>query len=585
MQVSSATYRDSTIRKPRLQEHRAALAGRIRTFHLVGVLVLALLALARPAAAAVAYVQSAAQVPASTNSVTVNLAAAQNAGDLNVVVLGWTDTTSSVSSIVDTSGNSYAVAGSPIVGTNATQVVFYAPNIAAAAAGANTVTVTFGNAVTPDVRVLEYSGLSTSAPLDVTIGSNGSGTTLSSGLVTTLNANDLLVGAAFTAGSYAAAGAGYTARIVTSLNTDLVEDTVVTAAGSYSATSTQTSSGWWLMQLVAFSASTDTQPPTAPSSLTATAASSTQIDLSWTASTDDVGVTGYLIQRCLGASCTNFSPLVTVTGTTTTYSDSGLPPSTSYSYQVQATDAAGNLGPYSNASSATTSGDRPPTAPSGLTATAASDTQINLSWTASTDDVGVTGYLIERCQSSGCSVFTQIGSTTTGSTTTFSDSGLTPSTSYSYQVRATDAAGNYSPYSNISTATTALDKAPTAPSSLTATAASSTQIDLSWTASTDDVGVTGYLIQRCLGASCTNFSPLVTVTGTTTTYSDSGLPPSTSYSYRVRATDAAGNLGPYSNVSTATTLGRYHAADATLGSDGHRGFGYPDQPELDRLDR
>jgi len=98
----------------------------------------------------------------------------------------------------------------------------------------------------------------------------------------------------------------------------------------------------------------DTTPPTAPTSLVATASSSTQIGLTWTASTDNVGVTGYRIERCTGASCTSFAQIATTTGATT-FSDSGLTASTSYSYRVRATDAAGNLSNFSNTSSATTS--------------------------------------------------------------------------------------------------------------------------------------------------------------------------------------------------------------------------------------
>jgi len=93
---------------------------------------------------------------------------------------------------------------------------------------------------------------------------------------------------------------------------------------------------------------------------------------------------------------------------------------------------------------------------------------------------------------------------------------------------------------------------PTAPGSLTAVATSGHEIDLVWTASTSNAGVTGYLVERCQGAACTNFAQIATVTGTT--FNDTGLASSTSYSYRVRATDAAGNLSPYSNVASATTL-------------------------------
>ena len=100
----------------------------------------------------------------------------------------------------------------------------------------------------------------------------------------------------------------------------------------------------------------------------------------------------------------------------------GCWPNTSYSYRVRAIDAAGNLSGYSNVSSATTAADTtPPTAPTGLTATAAGSSAINLSWTASTDNVGVTGYRVERCQGAGCSSFAQVG---TPSGTTFADSGL-----------------------------------------------------------------------------------------------------------------------------------------------------------------
>ena len=97
---------------------------------------------------------------------------------------------------------------------------------------------------------------------------------------------------------------------------------------------------------------------------------------------------------------------------------------------------------------------------------------------------------------------------------------------------------------------------PSAPANLSANATSSSQVNLSWTAATDNVGVTGYPLyplERCQGATCTNFAQIASaVVGTA--YTDTGLTASTSYSYRVRARDAAGNLGPYSNVASATTM-------------------------------
>jgi len=95
-------------------------------------------------------------------------------------------------------------------------------------------------------------------------------------------------------------------------------------------------------------------------------------------------------------------------------------------------------------------------------------------------------------------------------------------------------------------------QAPTSPGMLTAIAVSGSQINLMWTEAMDNVGVTGYLVERCQGAGCTTFVQIMTVTGTT--YNDTGLAANTSYSYRVRATDAASNLSAYSNVTSATTL-------------------------------
>ena len=309
----------------------------------------------------------------------------------------------------------------------------------------------------------------------------------------------------------------------------------------------------------------DTTPPSAPGTLTATASGSAQVNLSWGAATDNVGVSGYRIERCQGSGCSNFTQIAAPTGTGTTYSDTGLSASTSYTYRVRASDAAGNLGAYTNTANATTQAaadTTPPSAPGTLTATASGSAQVNLSWGAATDNVGVSGYRIERCQGSGCSNFTQIAAPT-GTGTTYSDTGLSASTSYTYRVRASDAAGNLGAYTNTANATTqaAADTTPpSAPGTLTATASGSAQVNLSWGAATDNVGVSGYRIERCQGSGCSNFTQIAAPTGTGTTYSDTGLSASTSYTYRVRASDAAGNLGAYTNTANATTQA---AADTT----------------------
>lgn len=416
----------------------------------------------------------------------------------------------------------------------------------AAAANANTVTVKFnGSANFADIRIAEYGGIDQVNPLDVSAGVQGNGATASSGTITTTNANDLLVGADIVQTGTSGAGSGYTTRIITNPDSDILEDTIVSTIGSYSATAPVSPSAPWIMQMVAFKAAGSVPTPTAPSNLAATAAGPVQINLSWTAATEIGGsIANYLIERCSGASCSSFAQVGTSTGTT--YNDTGLIGSTNYSYRVRARDAANVTGPYSNTATATTAAPTF-TAPSNLAATAAGPVQINLSWTAATESGGtITNYLIERC-SGACSSFTQVG---TSATTTFSNTGLLGSTAYTYRVRATDGT-NFSGYSSSASATTA---APTftAPSNLTATAASNTQINLSWTAATESGGtITNYLIERCQGAGCSNFTQVAT--SATTTSNDTGLLAGTTYSYRVRATDAASNLGPYSNVASAAT--------------------------------
>lgn len=302
----------------------------------------------------------------------------------------------------------------------------------------------------------------------------------------------------------------------------------------------------------------DSSAPGAPGSPAANSTSGTQINLSWTAATDNVAVTEYLIERCTGASCSNFAQVGTATGLS--YNNTGLTAATAYRYRIRATDANTNLGAYSGIVSATTSsgGDtQVPTTPTGLGATAVSSTQVNLSWTAATDNVGVTGYQLQRCTGASCTSWADVSPAPSGTSTTYNNTGLSPLTTYRYQVRARDAAGNWSAYSTIASATTPAAPDTTPPSQPTMSAptvVSSTQINLSWTAATDNVGVTGYQLQRCTGSSCTSWADVSPApSGIGTTYNNTGLSPSTTYRYQVRARDAAGNWGAYSNIVSATT--------------------------------
>ncbi len=177
--------------------------------------------------------------------------------------------------------------------------------------------------------------------------------------------------------------------------------------------------------------SADTAPPTAPTNLVATAASSSQVDLTWAAATDNVGVASYQVERCQGSGCGAFTLAAMVTGTS--YSDTGLLAATSYSYRVRAVDGSGNAGPYSATATAITqaAGDlTPPTVPGSLAAVIS----VSLSWTAATDNVGVTGYRVYR---NGVLLATK-----TAIQLSHVDAAAPPGATYT--VTAIDAAGNES---------------------------------------------------------------------------------------------------------------------------------------------
>lgn len=226
-----------------------------------------------------------------------------------------------------------------------------------------------------------------------------------------------------------------------------VNDTVTYGGSTYSCVQAHTSLTGWeppnvpaLWNLV--QGGGDAQAPTAPSSLRTTGTTSSSIALAWNASTDNVGVTGYDIYR-------NSTLIGSVSGSTLTYTNTGLPAGTTYTYFVKAKDAAGNASPASNSISAatgTSGGDtQAPSVPSNLKVTGSTSSSISLSWTASTDNVGVTGYDVYKGSSLAVSV----------SGTTATVTGLSAATTYSFTVKAKDAAGNVSAASAAVSGTTA----------------------------------------------------------------------------------------------------------------------------------
>jgi len=201
----------------------------------------------------IAFVQVNAATPQTNSaSVPVTFVGSQTAGNLNIVVVGWNDTTSAVTSVTDGRGNTYLQAGTTTTGTGLRQAIYYAKNIAA---GTNTVTVAFNQAAAfVDVRILEYSGIDPTSPLDVTAGASGTSISPNSGAATTTSANELIFGAGMTGDGFASAGTGFTSRIITTQDGDIAEDQVVTSTGSNSATAPLKRSATWVMQMATFKA-------------------------------------------------------------------------------------------------------------------------------------------------------------------------------------------------------------------------------------------------------------------------------------------------------------------------------------------
>lgn len=302
-----------------------------------------------------------------------------------------------------------------------------------------------------------------------------------------------------------------------------------TTQHSSSTNANNTLAGYYIGDLTVL----DTSAPTIPTNLTATTISPTQINLNWTAATDNVGVTAYAIFR-------DGNELTTTTNTT--FHNTGLSASTTYSYLVKAYDAANNRSASSTAVSATTLASSTdttiPSTPTNLVANIISATQINLNWTTSTDNIAVTGYAIFRNGTEVASV----------PNNNFSNVGLTASTTYSYAIQAYDAAGNRSTSSNVVSATTMASStdtvSPSAPKKLKAHLISYKHINLEWKKSKDNKKVVGYKIYR---------DGIEIATVKNNHYNDIGLTASTTYIYIVKAYDKAGNLSAASNALTVTT--------------------------------
>ena len=270
-----------------------------------------------------------------------------------------------------------------------------------------------------------------------------------------------------------------------------------------------------------------------PVVLTASAVSTSQINLSWTNSLGNVA--GLYVERSLSPKGP-WKRVVNVPANASSCANAGLAAATTYYYRVMAKDS-----PYSNVASATTLSGTTDRAPGHLSATASGSNQIDLSWS---DEVGdVTGFKIERCEGKGCSNFVEIANVAPN-VTSYQSTALTALTSYSYRVRAYKESSHYA-YSKIASATTSRSTAPpSVPKGLVASATSSSRINLSWNSESVDTRAAGYNVYQ--------YGERI---GSTvgTTYTVKRLTANTQYCYSVQAFDNAGNSSFQSDTACATT--------------------------------
>jgi len=276
--------------------------------------------------------------------------------------------------------------------------------------------------------------------------------------------------------------------------------------------------------------SADTTPPTKPGSISASAANSAQISVSWGTATDDVGVAGYYLYRNGG-----------VVANTAGISFTDTVPPGVYAYTVAAYDAAGNVSQQAGPTAplSVVADTTPPSAPTWISVTPATSSVV-LSWNAATDNIGVVGYYIYRNGN-------KIPLSNIFTATSYTDTGLIPGNSFNYKVVAYDAVGNTSNSTTMNVTTLSDLTPPSVPPTLFVTIKSSSEIDVTWGAASDNVGVTGYYVYR-------NGSQIANVSGTPTSYKDTGLPANASYLYSVAAYDAVGNVSGQSFSVQGTTL-------------------------------
>lgn len=301
--------------------------------------------------------------------------------------------------------------------------------------------------------------------------------------------------------------------------------------------------------------STDTTVPVWPvgSTLTASNITQTGATLTWPMAIDNVGVTGYNIYN-------GSNLLQTVTSEVYSYAVTGLTAGTSYTLSVKAIDGMNNFSEAKmvNFTTLTSADTTAPVWPVGsmLTASNITQTGTTLTWPAATDNVGVGGYNIYNDSS--------LLETVASNVYSYEVTGLTAGTSYTFSVKAADSVNNFSEAKTVAVTTLASTDtiAPGWPAGGTLTASNTTRTGttLTWTAATDNVGVTDYKVYR-------DSTPLTTVTSGVYSYNVTGLAAGTVYTFTVQAGDSAGNWSTNGLSMTVVTEGSDSDDDSSGPSD------------------
>lgn len=329
-------------------------------------------------------------------------------------------------------------------------------------------------------------------------------------------------------------------------NTASFGDTTACNSTAYSYRVKAARTGAWTTA-ASSTASAATATPGVPSAFTASAISEVRIDLAW--QDNSIAETGFMIERCKNAGCSDFLPIFTTAPNATSYPDTGLEVGATYNYRVRAASTASC--PWQTAWSATAQATTlQPPPPSALAAPVSGTTTVNLSWNDNTDTE--TGFTIERCEGAGCDFTTGVTTFTTGANVkVYADNGVCVSTLYRYRVRAYRTSGPAwtSAWSGIADATMPTPATPV----ITVTRVNENKINVAWTDGIADE--TGFKLFRCSGAGCSDFTQTQTPAQNVVSYDDLNLPVSTSYTYKIQAykTAACSWTTPFSNEATAVT--------------------------------